>query len=275
MARPRKKGLDYFSFDVDFFSDKKIKRLRAKFGSSGVIVYIYLLCEIYRKGYYIDYDEDLILDISDEMNISENATKQIMNYLLSRSLFDDKLAKSVKVLTAASIQQRYLKAKSASSNSNVEIEDRYCLLKNDDIDTSLEVHPKKGFSENNAGFSEKNLSKSENNNIKESKVKERYLLTSGNQSKNLSTVSTIPTFEEVESYIQEIGGGVDAQKFFNTYSARDWKTKKGNPLDWKCAAIYWQNTEGKFKDKPKSKSESIPESPMAEAYKKLIYNIDE
>ena len=26
MARPIKKGLDYFPFDVDFFSDRKIKR---------------------------------------------------------------------------------------------------------------------------------------------------------------------------------------------------------------------------------------------------------
>lgn len=78
MARPRKKGLDYFPFDVDFFSDKKIKRLRARYGNDGITIYMYLLCEIYRSGYYIDYDEDLILDISDELNISENETKQII-----------------------------------------------------------------------------------------------------------------------------------------------------------------------------------------------------
>lgn len=277
MARPKKKGLNYFSFDVDFFSDKKIKRLRAKFGNDGITVYIYLLCEIYRQGYYIEYDDDLILDISDEMNISENATKQIMNYLLSRSLFDDKLAKSVKVLTAASIQRRYLKAKSASSNA-VEIEDQYCLLKREDIDTSSEVYPKKGFSENNTGFSEKNISKSEKNNTKESKVKESkdtYLLTSGNQLENLSTVSTNPTFKEVVACIEEIGGGVNAQKFYNYYNSREWKDKNGVPIDLKTSVIHWQNTEGKFKAKPKSKSESVPESLMADAYKSLVYNIDE
>lgn len=109
--------------------------------------------------------------------------------------------------------------------------------------------------------------------VKESKEDNNTILTSTIE--NLSTVSTIPTFEEVETYIREIGGGVDPQKFFDTYSARDWKTKKGNPLDWKCAAAYWQNTEGKFKSKPKSKSESVPESPMADAYKSLVYNIDE
>lgn len=111
------------------------------------------------------------------------------------------------------------------------------------------------------------------NKVKESK--NTYLLTSGNQSENISTVGAIPTFEEVEAYIQKIGGGVDPQKFFNTYSKRDWKTRKGKPLDWKCAVRYWKNTEGKFKPKAKSKSESIPESPNAEAYRGLVYNIQE
>ena len=114
MARPMKNGLTYFPFDVDFFTDKKIKRLRAKYGADGIAVYMYLLCEIYRSGYYIEYDEDLILDISDELNLSEGSTTQIMNYLLSRSLFDETLAKSVKVLTAASIQRRYQEAKKGS-----------------------------------------------------------------------------------------------------------------------------------------------------------------
>jgi len=197
-----------------------------------------------------------------------------MNYLLSRSLFDDTLAKSVKVLTAASIQRRYLKAKSASSNK-VEIEDQYCLLKNDDIDTSLEVYPKKGFSENNTGFSENNISKSEKNNIKESKVKESkstYLLTSENQSEKIQKVSTVPTLEEVETCIKEAGGGVNAQKFYNYYNSRGWKDKNGVPIDLKTSIIHWQNTEGKFKSKSKSRSETIPECENAEAYKSLVYN---
>lgn len=108
--------------------------------------------------------------------------------------------------------------------------------------------------------------------VKESK-EDNTILTSTIE--NLSTVGAIPTLEEVEAYVKEIGSGVNTKKFYNYYSSRGWKTKEGNPLDWKQAVIYWQNTEGKFKAKPKSKSESIPESPMAEAYKSLVYNIDE
>ena len=57
MARPRKEGFDYFSFDVGFFWDKKIKGLKGRFGISGVAVYIYLLAQVYGdKGYYTKAD---------------------------------------------------------------------------------------------------------------------------------------------------------------------------------------------------------------------------
>lgn len=170
LARPRKKGLDYFPFDVDFFSDKKIKRLRARYGNDGILVYIYLLCEIYRSGYYIDYDEDLILDVSDELNISENETKQIMNYLLSRSLFDDTLAKSVKVLTAASVQRRYQEAKKYGK-TDIEVEAKFWVLKKEDTLNFIKVRPTDGFSDNNTSFSKNNSDKSRINDTKESKVK--------------------------------------------------------------------------------------------------------
>lgn len=173
MARPRKKGLDYFPLDVDFFSDKKIKRLRARYGTDGVTVYMYLLCEIYRSGYYINYDEDLILDISDELNISENSIQQIINYLLSRSLFDDTLAKSVKVLTAASIQRRYQEAKNTrkSTQPDIDVEAKFWVLKKDETHSFIKVRPCENNSQINIGLSANNSSLSEINGTKESKVK--------------------------------------------------------------------------------------------------------
>ncbi len=175
MARPQTDGIGYFPLDVDFFSDKKIKRLRARYGSDGILVYMYLLCEIYRNGYYIDYDEDLILDISDELNISENCTKQIMNYLFSRSLLDSTLAKSVKVLTAKSIQLRYQKAveKRAKKRKSkcIEVEGKFWVLKKDETEDFIKVRPNDDYSENNYCFSENNFNNSEEKFTKESKVK--------------------------------------------------------------------------------------------------------
>ena len=174
MARPMKNGLTYFPFDVDFFTDKKIKRLRAKYGADGIAVYMYLLCEIYRSGYYIEYDEDLILDISDELNLSEGSTTQIMNYLLSRSLFDETLAKSVKVLTAASIQRRYQEAKKGSKRDIV-VERDYWLLQKNETNSFIKLYPLEDNSENNSDNSEKKIFNSEiysQSKVKESKVKE-------------------------------------------------------------------------------------------------------
>ena len=50
MARPQKKGLDYFPMDVDIFNDTKLKVVRAGYGSDGVMLYLYLLCAIYKNS---------------------------------------------------------------------------------------------------------------------------------------------------------------------------------------------------------------------------------
>lgn len=52
MARRRQEGNFFFRLDVDFFSDRKIKILKARYGANGITLYIYLLCEIYKAGYY-------------------------------------------------------------------------------------------------------------------------------------------------------------------------------------------------------------------------------
>ena len=59
MARPIKKGLSYFPFDVDIFKEVKIRILMANYGANGVLLYIYLLTAVYNNGYYIKCNEDL------------------------------------------------------------------------------------------------------------------------------------------------------------------------------------------------------------------------
>ena len=168
MARPLKTGLDYFPFDTDFFSNQKIKRLRAKYGTKGITVYLYLLCEIYKEGYQVPYTEDLILDISDEFHLSENATREIVDYLLCRRLFEPELAKSVKVLTSKSIQSRWQAAKN-SGNRRIAVEGRTWLLLPEETYTFLEVRPNENKSPENPSFSGINPSKSPENT--QSKVK--------------------------------------------------------------------------------------------------------
>ncbi|EKQ52418.1 MULTISPECIES: Lin1244/Lin1753 domain-containing protein [unclassified Clostridium] len=170
MARPIKEGLSYFPFDVDFFSDKKIRILKSRYGADGITLYMYLLCEIYKNGYYLKTDDDFLYIISDDLNMSYEKIRQIMNFLLERSLFNDTLFKSDKVLTSIGIQKRFQEAiKSRASKRTIEITEFWLLEKNE-TQSFIKVNPKTNYSEINPNKSENNSNKSEINDTKKSKV---------------------------------------------------------------------------------------------------------
>ena len=75
-----KESLAYFSFDVDFFSDRKVKILKGRFGADGITYYLYLLCEIYKgHGYYLEVDEDFDYITSSELGMSPEKIGQMRN----------------------------------------------------------------------------------------------------------------------------------------------------------------------------------------------------
>ncbi len=178
MARPLKENLHYFPFDVDFFEDKKIKALKGKYGLTGVMAYIYILCQVYKEGYYIEVDEDFILCMSDDLNISDNATRQILKYLCSRSLLceikDSTLSASVNVVTAKSIQRRYQEAKK-DLKRDVFVKAEYWILEKSETYGFIKVRPYEDKSPINSDKSEINPDKSPINSIKESKVKKNKI----------------------------------------------------------------------------------------------------
>ena len=68
MARRRQEGNLFFRLDVDFFSDRKVKILKARYGADGITLYLYLLCEIYKTGYYLKIeDQEKFLTFQNEM----------------------------------------------------------------------------------------------------------------------------------------------------------------------------------------------------------------
>ena len=169
MARPIKKGLDYFPFDVDIFTDPKIRILRSRYGADGMTIYIWLLCEIYRSGYYLKTDEDFIYVMSAELRMDINKVRQVLNFLLERSLFDKTLFQSDKVLTSTGIQKRFQAAvKERAKKTPIHIKD-YWLLSEEETESFLKVNANLNNSENNQGNSENNQGNSTNNDIKERK----------------------------------------------------------------------------------------------------------
>lgn len=175
MARPLKSGIDYFPLDVRFFDDRKIKELRGKFGADGITLYIYLLCLIYEdNGYYLKLDDGFNYVVSADLQMSSEKIGQIINFLCERSLFDNTLFVSDKVITSHGIQTRYQEAvKIRAAKKEIEVGE-YWLLSESETKGYIKCAKFESFSEKNGGFSERNEGFSEEKppKVKESKVKE-------------------------------------------------------------------------------------------------------
>lgn len=108
MARPIKHGLDYFPFDVDFFSDEKLYAISGEFGIKGEITTVKLLCAVYRNGYYIEWTEMLKYKLLKELpSVSAELLDQIIKRLVKWDFFDRNLFDSASILTSRGIQRRY------------------------------------------------------------------------------------------------------------------------------------------------------------------------
>ena len=108
MARPTKQGLEYFSFDTDFFSDRKVRRIMNACGPNSASILICLLCNIYKdKGYYIGWDNELPFDIADVVGVSEGAVDEVIKKALQVEFFNQTLFERYKILTSSGIQKRF------------------------------------------------------------------------------------------------------------------------------------------------------------------------
>ncbi|WP_165004464.1 MULTISPECIES: Lin1244/Lin1753 domain-containing protein [unclassified Enterococcus] len=111
MARPTKEGLDYFPLDVDVFEDEKIEAIAGEFGIKGEIAVIKLLCAIYKKGYFILWNDLTQATLLKRLpGVSKEMLNQIVNRLVIWGFFDKKLFDSVEVLTSENIQATYFEA---------------------------------------------------------------------------------------------------------------------------------------------------------------------
>lgn len=127
MARPAKKGLDYFPLDVGFLRDKKVRLLRAEFGASSVLFVLYVFCRAYEEdGYFLRWDKEECLLAADELKESPTYISEVLQGCLSRSLFDEGVFQMFGVLTSAGIQRRYLRG--CEKRDDIQFAEEYFLL---------------------------------------------------------------------------------------------------------------------------------------------------
>lgn len=160
MARPVKKGLDYFPMDISFFNDIKIRKLIKYQGGKSIAIYTYLLCNIYQYGYYIKWDKELPFVISEVTGYEEGYILEVIKCCIKIGLFSEELFNSHSILTSKGIQERYtLICISAKRKYNIS---EFNLINSEEtVINSEETNINSGFSTQSK--------------VKESKVKEREI----------------------------------------------------------------------------------------------------
>ena len=136
MARPTKQGLDYFPFDVGFFGDQKVRILKARYGADGIAVYVKLLCDVYKEGYFLPVDDwaDYVFVMSDEIGATVDKVEQIITFLRNRAMIRIYRESELTgyewdaVITSHGIQKRYAEALKSRKKGIEEIKRGFWLL---------------------------------------------------------------------------------------------------------------------------------------------------
>lgn len=186
MARPTKKGLDYFPLDVDFLSDLKVRRIIKACGKEAVHILVALLANIYRdEGYYVLWDDDLAFLVADEVGTKEGTVEELVRKAVQVKFFDKDIFDKYSVLTSKGIQNRYILA--TKERKKVELEFRY-LLTNEVNRSNISINGR-----NNSV----NQGNNQQSKVKESKVKEIKDDATAGESASLETFQKLWLFPNV------------------------------------------------------------------------------
>ena len=136
MARISKPGLDYFPLDVNFFQDRKVRRISNRHHAAGIAALTSLLCLIYKeKGFYVAWNQDTLFDISQEVCCEEEEMQAIIDDCLSVGLFDTYIYKEYGILTSQAIQEQYHKIITDSRRKYKLPLERFWLIKEEEDGT--------------------------------------------------------------------------------------------------------------------------------------------
>ena len=125
MGRQTKRGIDFFSLDVDFEGDVKLYILETE--TIGYATLIAAWQTIYRNnGYYAEYTKDFRLLIKDLIKADEVEIKRCLDIAIGRGLFDQRLCETYNVLTSRGIQSRYFNA--AKRKAAIRFNPEYALI---------------------------------------------------------------------------------------------------------------------------------------------------
>ena len=168
MARPIKNGLDYFPLDVTL--DTKFELLEAEFGLTGFAVVIKLFQEIYKNGYYCEWNSEVALLFARKNGLGGNVVSEIVKCALKRGIFNIEKFKRYGILTSAGIQKRYIDA--IKRRKNFEKKSEYLLVQLGSFSENINNN------EVNVDINSKNAYSNTQSKVKESKGKKSKVVVS-------------------------------------------------------------------------------------------------
>lgn len=236
----------------DFFTSKRIKKLRRLAGGDTFLI-IYLKMQlvamkndgiIQYTGLEKSFAEELALDIDEDVDNVQVTLSYLLGCGLAESsdninFFFPYAVENVGSETAAAQRMREARNKAAllphpTAVNNVEQcsnNVQHCYT---DIEKEKEIDKEKEIKSDKPAPEEKP------------------------KRKRQSFVP--PTYEEVAAYCSERKNSVDPKKFFDYYSAGNWKDSRGDPVkNWKQKLITWERKDNDRREQaPKDTRKGTP-----------------
>lgn len=244
MARPVKNGLDYYPVEVGWYKSLTARRVGVKVGASGLVIYNYLLGEIYARGYYVQLDDhfidNMIYELMPILKDTEDNIKALVNTTIDVCVdvgcFDGSF-RQAGILTGKEIQKTYIGAKK-NLKHKMTGEFEYSLITGcNGLKPNVRVS-----SEETQVNSEEIIINSEETQVnsefstqrKEKKRKEN----------NIGIYS--PLIEQVYDLFRHNKlTEADAERFYDYYDSMQWTYEDGREVRWRHAAVNWiKNIKG-------------------------------
>lgn len=226
MARPAKKGLDYYPSDTNRRNDFKIMDLLNQYGPLGYTIYDFCLQYVYENGYFLDVPLQqvcltLCRDIGAKWIKNKNLVGQVIDYCADIGLFDKDLLRQ-NVMTSVGIQRRY---DSVTVRNKVD-KSEFWLLGKENCEAALINAPKNGVSatETKIIATETEVSATNMTQIKVNKIKEKEKKTDAfislllkNESDYQVTFSQLNNLKNIYTLIDVENELVKMSKYFELH----------------------------------------------------------
>ena len=228
MARPQKRGLDYFPFDVDYHDDFKIMDLMNKYGPMGCKIFEIILCMVYKNGYYLDVSLEklatqIIRTIGNRWIKDKNLVLRVIQYCAEIGLFDNDLL-TQSVITSVGIQRRY----SEVTVRNKVDKSKYWLLEKENRQAAVINAPENGVSVTKTGVSatETGINVAEMPQKKRKENKSKVNMTPAGIGLPLSDGQTLTVTEEEIFHFENLYSDVNVRK--ELVGMRNWLEQNPN-----------------------------------------------